>query len=276
MSGAAALALMLLSTAPRAWDGMFPAAAQAGFIFKLDAALEGKLLAFDVAPSGQPFLASDQVIFPVNDRPTRKLPPFKLSGVGRIDELGFTHDGALLLISGKTLGAATNKGFRALATLPREGLHLATGSAQETWVWGGESIYSLARGGKVEHLLRSPTPIEALAADGPRLVFATQGALLELLGTGEPRLIIVLPAPARSLALAPGGGLFYSTDAEVGFVSATGRRYPFVKGKGAQLRVAGGELFLFFEDEGLLRCSPVESFAAMAQAIDAASRDGGS
>lgn len=274
MSAAGALALVLLSTAPRAWEGMFPAAAQAGFIFKLDAALEGKPLAFDVSPGGQPFLAADQVIFPVNDRPTRKLPPFKLSGGGHIDALGFAHGGALLLISGKTLGVATNQGFRVLATLPREKLHIATGSAQETWLWGGESIYSLARGGKVEHLLRAPTPIEALAADGPRLVFATQGALLELLGTGEPRLLIVLPTPARSLALAPGGGLFYSTDTEVGFVSSSGRRYPFVKGKGAQVRVAGGELFLFFEDEGILRCSPVESFAAMAQSIDAA-RDGG-
>ena len=273
MSGMVLLAL--LSAAPRPWDGFFPATAQAGFIFKLDAALEGKALAFDVSPAGQPFLAADQVIFPVNDRPTRKLPPFKLSGVGRIDELGFTRDGALLLISGKTLGAATARGFRLLSNLPQEKLHLSTGSAQETWVWGGQSIYSLSRGGKVEHLVRAPSTIEALAGDGPRLVFATQGALLELLGTGEPRLLVALPGPARSLALVPGGGLFYSTDAEVGFVSAEGRRYPFVKGKGAQVRVAGGELFLFFEDEGILRCSPVESFAAMAQAIDAAGRDGG-
>ena len=69
--------------------------------------------------------------------------------VGPIDELGFTRDGALLLISGKTLGAATPKGFRMLATLPREKMHLATGSEQETWIWGGQSIFSLARGGKI-------------------------------------------------------------------------------------------------------------------------------
>ncbi|MDP1824825.1 MAG: hypothetical protein Q8L48_16335 [Archangium sp.] len=270
----ASLGLLLLSATPAAWDGVFPSAAQAGFIFKLDDGLAGRRFAFDVSPDGQPFLASDQVIFPINDRPSRKLPPFRLSGVARIDELGFTRDGALLLISGKTLGAATAKGFRLLAMLPREKMHLATGSGQETWIWGGESVFSLSRGGKIEHLMRTPTPIEALAGDGPRLVFATQGALLELLGTGEPRLLAVLPGPARSLALAPGGALFYSTASEVGYLTASGRRYPFVKGKGAQVRVAGGELFLFFEDEGVVRVSPVESFAAMAQAIDAM-RDGG-
>lgn len=268
----AALGLMLLSATP--WDGLFPSSAQAGFIFKVDGALSGRRFALDVSPGGQPFLAADQVIFPINDRPSRKLPPFRLSGVARIDELGFTRDGALLLISGKTLGAATAKGFRTLATLPGEKMHVATGSAQETWIWGGESIFSLSRGGKVEHLVRAPGAIEALAGDGPRLVFATQGAVLELLGTGEPRLLAVLPGPARSLALAPAGALFYSTDSEIGYLSAAGRRYPFVKGKGAQVRVAGGELFLFFEDEGLVRVSPVESFAAMAQAIDTA-RDGG-
>lgn len=270
----ATLSLLLLSAAPVPWEGVFPSAAQAGFIFKLDDALAGRRFAFDVSPAGHPFIASDQVIFPINDRPTRQLPPFKLSGVGPIDELGFTRDGALLLISGKTLGAATPKGFRVLATLPRERMHLATGSEQETWIWGGESIFSLARGGKIEHLVQAPSVIEALAGDGPRLVFATQGAVLELLGTGEPKLLAVLPGAARSLALAPGGALFYSTDSEVGYLSAAGRRYPFVKGKGAQVRVARGELFIFFEDEGLVRCSPVQSFAAMAQSIDAA-RDGG-
>lgn len=271
----AVLALVVLSVAPSPWEGLFPAEAQAGFIFRLDAALEGKPLAFDVSPAGQPFLATGPVIFPVSDRPSRELPPFKLSGLQRIDALGFTQAGALLLVSGKTLGAATPKGFQPLATLPREGLQVATGSAQETWLWGGESVYRLSRGGKVDHVLRAPAAIEALAAQGSRVVFAMQGAVLELAGLGEPRLVSLLPGPATSLAIAPGGGLFYSTAREVGFLSPEGRRYPFVKGKGARLRVVAGELFLFFEDEGLVRCSPVESFASMAKAIDAAGRDGG-
>ncbi|MHB8874292.1 MAG: hypothetical protein ACYC8T_11445 [Myxococcaceae bacterium] len=278
MSAAAiARGLSLLAGSPRPYQAMFPSAAEAGFIFNVDPALQGRALAFDVGPGGQPFIASGQVVFPVNDRPERKLPPFRLSGVSRIDALGFTADGALLVISGTTLGAATPKGFRMLASLPAEKMHLSTGSAQQTYVWGGESVYALSRGGKVEHLVRTPEVIEALAGDGARLVLSTEGALLELKGTGEPRLFAVLPSPARSLALAPGGALFYSTDFEVGYLSAAGRRYPFVKGKGAQVRVAGTELFLFFEDEGILRCSPVESFAAMALAIDQASagKDGG-
>lgn len=272
---AAALSALVLAAAPQPWEGAFPASAEAGFILRLDAELVGRPLAFDVSPWGQPFLASGAVVLPVMDRPDRELPPFKLGGAERIDELGFTRDGALLLISGRTLGAATASGFKALATLPGDGFHLASGRPGEAWLWGGQSAYRLARGGKLEHLFKAPAALEALTGEGDRVVFAMQGAILEQQGTAAPRVLAVVGSPLRSLALSPGGGVFYSTDTGVGFLSPEGRRVGLVKGKGARLRVSSGALFLLFADEGLVRCAPVETFEAMARSIAALAQDGG-
>lgn len=272
---AASLSLLVLAAAPQPWEGVFPANAQAGFLLKLDAALTTTRLAFDVSPEGQPFLAAGAVVFPVVDRPERELPPFKLAGAERIEELGFTRDGALLLVSGRTLGVATSSGFKPLAALPAEAFQLASGRPGELWLWRGQSAYLFTRSGKLEHLFRAPAALEALTGEGARVVFAMQGSLLELLPGGAPRVLAVLATPVRSLALSPGGGVFYSTEREVGFLAPTGRRVTIVRGKGARLRVAAGALFLLFDDEGLLRCSPVESFEAMARSIEAAGQDGG-
>ena len=268
----------LFAAPPSPYQAFFPANAEAHFVMNVDSpALQGRSFAFDVSADGQPFLASQNTFYPVGARADRMLPPFRVAGLSSIEQFAFMRDGALLAISGKTLFAVTPEGGRALAALPEEKMRVAAGSAKDAYLVGGASVFTLSQGGAVEHLLRAPKDIDALASDGSRLVIACGQAILELKDTGAPRLVAALPEPVRSLAIAPDGALFYSTAAGVGYVSARGGLYPFVNGKGAQLRVSGESLFLFFEDEGILKVSPAESFADLARSIDAArgQQDGG-
>ena len=264
MSALLMVALWCAATPPpQPAEGVVPAGTVVGLVSPLTGEAP---YAFDVAPDGQPVLARGDTFVPVKDRPERSLPTFSVAGVDA-GAIAFTADGALLVVSGRVLGVVSARGFQKLADLPADGLRLAAAGPKEVLLFGGGHLYRFSAGGRVEHLLESPVPIDAVAADGARTLLATGNAVVAL-EAGGLSVVVELPSRAVSLALAPRGGFFVSTGSGVDWVSR-GRRYPFLKGRGGQVRVTGNELFVLFPREGLYKVAPLDGFAAYGARVDA-------
>lgn len=261
----ALLAAVLCAASPP--DAVVPEGVTAAMLTPLEA--PGPW-AFDVALDGQPVLARGDTFVPVKDRPERTLPTFRLAGVN-VGAIAFTADGALLVVSGRALGVVSAAGFKKLVDLPADGMRLAAAGPKQVLLFAGVHLYRYTAGGRVEHLLEAPAPIDAVAADATRIVLATGRAVVELTG-GAPKLLVATPARLTALALAPRGALFAASTKGIDWV-ANGRRYPFMA-KGGEVRVRGNELFVLLEGEGLLKVAPLEGFARYGERVDAV-LDGG-
>ncbi len=256
------LATLATLDAGTAREAVVPPGATAAFLVTLDG---GAPFVFALSPDGQPVLARGDTFTPVKDRPERTLPTFRVTGVVA-ESMTFTADGALLVVSGKGLGVVGAGGFQKLVDLPVERMRVVAAGPGQALLVEGADLFRFTRGGQVEHVLRAPEPIGAVASDGERTVVAIGLALVELTGA-EPRLLAAMPERVTSLALAPRGALIASSASRIDWVSE-GKCTPFVKGRGGEVQVRGGDLFVLFPDEGLLKVSPLEAFSAYARRLD--------
>ena len=233
-------------------------------------------LLFDVDGDGRPFVLLRHTLIAL--QVTDDVPPeaLRIGGVEAIDDFAWMAEGRMLLIAGKSLGELTEDGFDPILTLPDEHMKVAPASDNECYLYGGSSaktqcnLYLYRKDGTLLHLLVAPAPITAVA--GTReFTFLAIGAKIYLLSEDKP-LLAAYSADSNitSLAMSPPAGIFFSTDDSVGYVSEPGRGFSFIQGKGAQVRVRGDSLFLFFQDAGVMRCSPISRFAMMAEDLQQA------
>ena len=166
--------------------------------------------------------------------------------------------------------------------LPDEQMKVAPASVNECYLYGGKNakvrrdLYLYRKDGMLLHLLRAPAPITAIAGNR-EFTFLAIGPKIYLFTEGKPLLLVYsTDSNVTSLAVSPPAAIFFATANSVGYVSEPGRGFSFVQGKGAKVQVRDGSLFLFFPDQGIMKCSPISGFVKMAedlqQAVDDASR----
>lgn len=255
---------------------IFPESLQGDFIFLPDDLPEenrsAKIL-FDVNEEGQPFLMfADKFIGLMHENSPAMA--FSLTGTEKFDGFSWMRDGSLMLISGRKLGVYNKNGFQELLELPEEEMLIRPASADQFYLFGGNSIsqrknlYLYRKSGEMLLLASADSPINDVCGYG-EITFIAAGKSIYLIASGKPlSLAYETDDEVIFLAIAPSGGLFYSTATEVGYITRSNRGYTFIKGLGAKLRVGGEDLYLFFADKSLLKCNPASSFEGLAESFN--------
>ena len=186
----------------------------------------------------------------------------RIAGVDRIDDAAWMPGGALLVISGTTLGQVGENGFAKILDLPSAGMRIEPASAEECYLFGGTGaesrgdVYLYRKGGGLLRLVRSQQPVTAVAGSG-RFTFFAVGPNIFVHADGEPvRTVYAAGSDVTSLALVPPSGVLYTTAGSVGYVSRPGHGFAFFTGKDGRVRVHGREFYVLFPGLGLLRGSP--------------------
>jgi len=264
---------------------MLPQDLKATFVTSFDglwADRPAQPLLFDVDNDGRPFIGLKHTLIAIqvaDDEPPDSL---RITGIEAIDDFAWMEDGRVLLVAGKSLGELTEDGFDPILTLPDEQMKVAPASVNECYLYGGKNakvrrdLYLYRKDGMLLHLLRAPAPITAIAGNR-EFTFLAIGPKIYLFTEGKPLLLVYsTDSNVTSLAVSPPAAIFFATANSVGYVSEPGRGFSFVQGKGAKVQVRDGSLFLFFPDQGIMKCSPISGFVKMAedlqQAVDDASR----
>ncbi len=255
------------------FETVFPKTAQAEFILyfeDLPQEIRSKRLVFQVSETGHPVLIVDNILMTFKHGTDSFSGTYEVPNVDVIDHAAWMRNGDLLMISGNKMGEVTETGFEILLTLPDEGMKVEPASVGQAYLYGGSKksqrkhLYLYKEGGKLMHLLRTPSPINAVAGYGELTIFA-MGRSIYMLAEGEPMThVYITQGKATSLAIAPNGGIFYATDKEVGYITGRDQGYPIIKGQGAQVVVRGDDVYLFFPESGIFKISPASSFEDVA------------
>jgi hypothetical protein len=225
----------------------------------------------DVNEEGHPFLLTGQVLVPLKHQGGGAARLLGIPGAGQVDHFAWARDGALLLISGKSLGTLTKRGFQEILRLPSPHMRVEPASPGSVYLYGGDDpsqrrgLFLYDGSGKLVRLARAASAIEAVSGDG-RLTFFSAGRTIYALGLGrEVRPVYEAANPVVSIAMAPPWGVFYASEREVGYVSRAGEGYALIGAEGAQVKVRGESLYLILPRVGVLKASPVSRFEKYAQ-----------
>lgn len=253
----------------QSFDGVFPHDFKAGFILRiadLPEDIHPKKLLFSLAADGRPFVYLNDKLIALQHRTDVVAKSLTLKGVDSIDDFAWMGNGALLVISGRKLGAPTGQGFRVLITLPAEDMKIAPATADYFYLYGGDTpaqrqnLYVYERSGSLLHLLWAPQPIGSVSGDG-EFTFLAVGDSVYLLVPGRLlTLVFAAGDEVTSLAMAPPWGLFYATANKVGYVRESGKAYAFLTARDAEVRVDGEDLYVLIPGDGIVKGSPVSSF----------------
>lgn len=172
------------------------------------AGLETLAPVLTVSRRGTVVLAQPNNLFSLSDRKSLFDKPTPIS------DCAFTPDGALLAISGRTLGYCAGGEYHPQIDLPENAMRLAIGPEQ-IYVYGGDndkatSIYVVDPQRGHAKLCSMPSPVGAASAVGDTLYFAAANDLYRLVAGGEINLICHLPGPAiTSMAAANDDALYF-------------------------------------------------------------------
>jgi len=216
---------------------------------------------------GRPVLLYGSVFVPLRGRGTAEaLPPYRLD-VG-VSDAAWTEDGALLVVSDRSLGVALPEGFTRIADLPAADMQVVPAGPGQCWLFGGEGdfarrLYLYDRGGVVAPVVKTPAPIAAVAGDATSVVVATAGALLRVTPGDRTVLLHRGDEPIRAVAVAGQSGIFFATARGVFYLREGGASFRMLDEGADDLQIRDEELFVLFRDAGVLRGSPVSAFAAV-------------
>lgn len=113
------------------------------------------------------------------------------------------------------------------------------------------ALISISDGKAPETLTGSIEPIDAVGGDSFLTYYSVGDALFQLIAPGEPRLMLVLPDPDRTIVgIAAGGGAVYFSTADAVYTIGDGLALPLVLGLGGELRLSNGRLYVLSTEHG--------------------------
>lgn len=223
-----------------------------------------------VDSSRRPVLLLGDLFVPLRaDAAVAPPPPFRFGNVPRVDDATWTEDGVLLVVSDRALGVATPEGFVPIVELPASGMRVVPAEPGRCWLFGGEGdfrrrLFLYDKMGTVAPFLAAPGPIAAVAGTAERVYVATGGALLRVT-PGESAVLLYRGAePIRAVAAAGDVGIFFTTAHGVFFLREGGASFRILDEGADDVHVRGDVLLLLFDGVGVVRGSPVSSFATLA------------
>ncbi|HUU42223.1 MAG TPA: hypothetical protein VMX57_00500, partial [Planctomycetota bacterium] len=273
---------------PASFEAALPEGVHATFLVRFDKALPEaarRALHFDVDRDGNPVLLAGNTLVVPGDAPDAPVETLEVAGVERVDAFACMTDGTMLVVSGRDLGQLTDTGFQKMLTLPAEHMRVAPASREACYLLGGDTpdarrdVWLYEKGGKLLHLVRAESPVTAVAGAGEATFFAVGNSVFLHVRSkdlpGTLRLVHTADDAVTALALSPPSGVFCATAKGVAYVAGPGSGFTFLRGKGARLSTHGETLYLFFGDEGVMRCSPVTLFEKMNHDLAMRNTDGG-
>jgi hypothetical protein len=252
MSRLAALVLAAAAAKAPPFKAVLPAAATATWLVRFDDGARATPAALGVGLDGTAWLGSKDTFVPL----ASSVAPFRLAVPA--DGFAFGAGGVLAVVSAHQLGVVGAKGFTPVADLPRAGFKVTSGGRDSFLLWQGRDLYRFRAGAKVEHVLASPEPIDAVAGDDERTLVSAGGAVVSL--SPEPQRVLLTADSVLSLALAPDGAFFYATASEIGW-SGGGKRAPFIQAPDGAVVRRGDTLFVHLRKQGVVALEPVSAFA---------------
>ncbi len=165
-----------------------------------------------------------------------------------VSDCAFTPDGALLVVSGNTLGYHAGGQYHPQITLPENAMRLAVGPEQ-VYVYGGDcneacSIYVVEPQRGHAKLCTMPSPIGAAAATGDTLYFAAANEIYRLTPGDEINLICHLPGPAITSITAADEDTLYFIAGQTLYTWQAGRVGIISEGLGDVACWRGGTLYI--------------------------------
>lgn len=161
-----------------------------------------------VGPRGTVVVAEPNNLFAVSRR------KFLFDTPTPVSDCAYTPDGALLVISGRTLGYCAGGRFHPQIDLPEDAMRLAIGQ-DRVYVYGADrdkatSIYVIDPQYGHAKLCTVPSAVGAAAAVGATLYFSMANDIYRLVPGGEINLVCHLPGPAiTSLAAGADETLYF-------------------------------------------------------------------
>lgn len=181
--------------------------------------------------------------------------------------LAWTKDG-LTGASGDAFGVYEGGGFRALASFPGRSVRAVPGAGGAVYVLvsgpEGDEVYVTAAGAR-RTVLKTRQKVTAAGGDGQRH-FAAVGRRVYEVGEELTALSEELPWDVDALEYDPGSGLFYRAGGAIGRLGPHGEE-EFLYAPGAQMRLAGGALYVMPASGGVLRLAGLDAFAARDAAL---------
>lgn len=152
--------------------------------------------------------------------------------------------------------------FKPLTTVPLTSWRMSPAGEENVYVAGYNprkktsqiALVGPAAGGKdLRVIYETQAQIADVAGDARTAYFASGPAIWKVDSAGSASVFFSSERPITSLAAAP-GGLYYTTDAGVGFAGRS-ERYEVLRCSGCRISVRGGDLFVLLDGlrGGLLR-----------------------
>ncbi|PIR15907.1 MAG: hypothetical protein COV48_11770 [Elusimicrobia bacterium CG11_big_fil_rev_8_21_14_0_20_64_6] len=161
--------------------------------------------------------------------------------------------------------------FKPITTVPLTSWRMAPAGAEDVYVAGYNprkrlsqiAVVGSSAGSKpLRVLYETPAQIADVAGDGTTSYFASGPAIWKVDAEGSASVYSSHARPVRSIAAAPGGGLFFVTDTVVGYA---GKSAPFnlLRCSRCRISVRDDDLYVLFNGPrgGLLRVRGVRSLA---------------
>jgi hypothetical protein len=185
-----------------------------------------------------------------------------------VSDCAFTPDGALLMISGRTLGYCAGGRFHPQIDLPEHAMRLTIGQ-QRIYVYGGDNdkataLYVVDPQHGHAKLCALPHPIGAASVFGETLYFSAANEVYRLVPGDEMNLICHVPGPAITSLTAAGEATLYFTAGRTLYTWQTGKVGIISEGVGDMACWRDGALYVLdTEKRSLIKLEDLPSLGEL-------------
>lgn len=184
--------------------------------------------------------------------------------------LAWSGDG-LSGVSGGVFGVFEKAGFQARASFPGKSVTVSAGAGDSIYLLvtdeRSSEVYAVA-GGARKTVLKTRERVTAVTGDGTRH-FVALGRRVYGLGPELEAVSGELAWDVSALEYDPALGLFYEAGGVIGYLGSRDEQ-EFLAARGAQIKLAGGALYVMPADGGVLRLTGLQGFARRDAALAAA------
>lgn len=176
----------------------------------------------------------------------------------------FTSDGALLTVSGKSLGVYTKKGIKPVIPLPGDAMKIRVSRGAGVFLYDKTGrVYEYAPGTGLACVASVKNAVSDVSTDGKKLFISTGSSIIMIAQAGKYSLLCDAGSEIISLSQV-GNYLFFSTSGGVYVCDiATGKYAMFAKCRNSLVRGVGDVLYIFSKDAFLCRLENVSGFRKM-------------
>lgn len=153
--------------------------------------------------------------------------------------------------------------------LPFKNMRAVRADEDHFYLFGGENtgaqndVLLLGVSGSITNLLHVPQPVTAVAGDGLNTFIAVGPAVFFLAGKDKPTPVFFASSAVKELALAPSNGVFYVTEAGLGYMTGPGSGMILLPQKIISMDCRNNRLLVLTADREVLLFSPVAGFSSL-------------